>query len=76
MTRTEKGALGALTGLSLGDALGMPTQSMSPAAIHEAYGRIHTLCDAIPDQPIAPGMPAGSVTDDTEQALIVAELTI
>ena len=26
-------ALGALTGLALGDALGMPTQSMSPASI-------------------------------------------
>ena len=42
MTRTERGALGALTGLSLGDALGMPTQSMSPAAIYEAYGRVDT----------------------------------
>lgn len=54
----------------------MPTQSMSPAAIHEAYGRVGTLRDAIADQPIAPGMPAGSVTDDTEQALIVANLII
>lgn len=76
MSRTEKGALGALTGLSLGDALGMPTQSMSPAAIHKVYGRVDTLRDAIAEQPIAPGMPAGSVTDDTEQALIVAELII
>ena len=76
MSTIEEGALGALTGLSLGDALGMPTQSMSPAAIHEAYGRVDTLRDAIADQPIAPGMPAGSVTDDTEQALIVAELII
>ena len=76
MNRIEKRALGALTGLSLGDALGMPTQSMSPAAIHETYGRVDTLRDALADQPIAPGMPAGSVTDDTEQALIVAGLII
>lgn len=76
MNKTEESALGALTGLSLGDALGMPTQSMSPAAIREAYGRVDTLRDAIPNQPIAPGMPAGSVTDDTEQALIVADLII
>lgn len=76
MNTVENGALGALTGLSLGDALGMPTQNMSPAAIHEAYGRVDTLRDSIADQPIAPGMPAGSVTDDTEQALIVAELII
>ena len=76
MSTIEEGALGALTGLSLGDALGMPTQSMSPAAIHETYGRVDTLRDAIADQPIAPGMPAGSVTDDTEQTLIVADLII
>ncbi|WEV42777.1 ADP-ribosylglycohydrolase family protein [Bifidobacterium sp. ESL0682] len=30
--------------------------------------------DAIANQPIAPSMAAGSVTDDTEQALLVAEL--
>ena len=64
MTRTERGALGALTGLSLGDALGMPTQSMSPAAIYEAYGRVDTLRDAIAEQPIAPGMPCLLYTSD------------
>ena len=67
-------ALGALTGLALGDALGMPTQSMSPAQIRRCYGSITGLRDAVPEQPIAPSMPAGSVTDDTEQALILAGL--
>ena len=69
-------ALGALTGLALGDALGMPTQSMSPALITRHYGRIAGLRDAVGAQPIAPGAPAGSVTDDTEQALLIAELLI
>ena len=69
-------ALGALTGLALGDALGMPTQSMSPAQIRRCYGRITGLRDAVAEQPIAPSMPAGSVTDDTEQALILAGLLI
>ena len=67
-------ALGALTGLALGDALGMPTQSMSPTQIRRCYGAITGLRNAVAEQPIAPSMPAGSVTDDTEQALILAGL--
>jgi ADP-ribosylglycohydrolase len=69
-------AIGALAGLALGDALGMPTQSMSRARIAERYGPITGLRDAAPDQPIAPGLPAGTVTDDTEQALLLARLLI
>ena len=69
-------AYGALAGLALGDALGMPTQAMSPAQIRAVYGRIAGLVDADASQPYAPGMPAGSVTDDTEQALLVASLLV
>ena len=59
-------AHGALAGLALGDALGMPTQAMSPEQIRAVYGRITGLVDGDASQPYAPGMPAGSVTDDTE----------
>ena len=69
-------AYGALAGLALGDALGMPTQAMSPEQIREVYGTITGLVDADASQPYAPGMPAGSVTDDTEQALLVASLLV
>ena len=69
-------AYGALAGLALGDALGMPTQAMSPAQIRAVYGRITGLVDGDASQPYAPGMPAGSVTDDTEQALLVAFLLV
>lgn len=69
-------ALGALSGLALGDALGMPTQSMSRADIAARYGVVDTLLDGAPDQPIAPKMAAGSITDDTEQALLLARLLI
>lgn len=65
-------AYGALAGLALGDALGMPTQEMSPAQIRAVYGRITGLVDGDASQPYAPGMPAGSVTDDTYQALALA----
>ena len=69
-------AHGALAGLALGDALGMPTQEMSPEQIHSVYGTITGLVDGDASQPYAPGMPAGSVTDDTEQALLVASLLL
>ena len=69
-------AYGALAGLALGDALGMPTQAMSPELIRAVYGRITGLVDGDASQPYAPGVPAGSVTDDTEQALLVASLLV
>ncbi len=69
-------AYGALAGLALGDALGMPTQAMSPEQIRAVYGMITGLVDGDASQPYAPGMPAGSVTDDTEQALLVASLLV
>ena len=69
-------AYGALAGLALGDALGMPTQAMSPGQIRAVYGTITGLADGDASQPYAPGMPAGSVTDDTEQALLVASLLV
>ena len=69
-------AHGALAGLALGDALGMPTQAMSPQQIRAVYGRVTGLVDADASQPYAPGMAAGSVTDDTEQALLVASLLV
>jgi ADP-ribosylglycohydrolase len=69
-------ALGALTGLAVGDALGMPTQGMRRADILADYGPITGLTAAGPRQLIAAGMPAGAVTDDTEQAMLLARLLI
>ena len=70
--RLMKHARGAMIGLAIGDALGMPTQSMSAERIIECYGGpVRRLMDAVPQQPIAPNMKAGSVTDDTEQAFVL-----
>ena len=77
MTAARDRAAGALYGLAIGDALGMPTESMPRAAIVARYGPL--LAEFQPgadDQPLAPGRPAGTVTDDTEQALILAGLLI
>jgi len=75
MTALDR-ALGAFYGLALGDALGMPTQSLSREQIKARFGEITALEDAGPDQPIAANMPKGSITDDTEQAILVGQLLV
>jgi ADP-ribosylglycohydrolase len=70
-------ALGALYGLAIGDALGMPTQSHSRPDIVARYGGLLSAFEsAPPDHPLAAGLPAGRVTDDTEQALLLARLVV
>lgn len=66
-------ARAALYGLAIGDALGMPTQMLSHAQILAQFGMLAGFEPAAADHPIAAGMPAGSVTDDTEQAILLAE---
>lgn len=67
-------ALGALYGLAMGDALGMPTQIMSRRSIVTRFGTVTGFEPGPSDNPVSAGMPAGSVTDDTDQAVIVGRL--
>jgi ADP-ribosylglycohydrolase len=70
-------ARGALYGLAIGDALGMPAQMLSRAQIRDRWGdRLTGFEPAPPGHPIAAGMPAGSVTDDTEQAVLLGKLLV
>ncbi|HEX3782863.1 MAG TPA: ADP-ribosylglycohydrolase family protein [Pseudonocardiaceae bacterium] len=69
-------ALATLTGLAIGDALGMPTQSLPRSVIKDRYGLLTGFLPGPADQPIAPNMPAGSVTDDTEQAVLLGRLLV
>ena len=70
-------ARGALYGLAIGDALGMPTQMLSRAEIVRRWGPLVPGFEpAPPGHPIAGGMPAGTVTDDTEQAVLLARLLV
>jgi ADP-ribosylglycohydrolase len=69
-------ALGALTGLAIGDALGMPTQYLPRETVRQLYGELDWFHDGPEVNIISGGMPAGHVTDDTDQALIVAEALI
>jgi len=70
-------AQGALYGLAIGDALGMPTQMLSRAEIVRRWGPLLPGFEpAPPGHPIAGGMPAGAITDDTEQAVLLARLLV
>jgi ADP-ribosylglycohydrolase len=70
-------AAAALYGLAIGDALGMPTEAQPRQQIAARYGDLVPGFEAPPpDHPLAGGRPAGSVTDDTEQALLLARLLI
>ncbi len=74
---TSSRARGALYGLAVGDALGMPTQHLSRQEIRARWGdRLRGFEPAPPGHPIAAGLAAGSVTDDTEQAVLLARLLV
>jgi ADP-ribosylglycohydrolase len=76
-TQQQDRARGALYGLAIGDALGMPTQMLSRAQIIDRWGPLLTDFEpAPPGHPIAAGMPAGAVTDDTEQAVLLGHLLL
>jgi ADP-ribosylglycohydrolase len=70
-------ARAALYGLAIGDALGMPTQMLSRAQIVARWdGLLPGFEPAPPGHPIAAGLPAGSITDDTEQAVLLGRLLV
>ena len=69
-------AYGALLGLAIGDALGMPTQMLTYGEVAARYGVLDRFHPGPPDHPIAAGLPAGHVTDDTDQAVILGRLLV
>ena len=69
-------AHGALLGLAIGDALGMPTQYLPRELIADRYGVLDDFYPGPEDNAISRGMPAGRVTDDTDQALILGRLLV
>jgi ADP-ribosylglycohydrolase len=75
--RKRNRARGALYGLAIGDALGMPTQMLSRDQVIDRWGPLLAGFEpAPPDHPIAAGRPAGAVTDDTEQAVLLGRLLL
>ena len=65
--------LGGLYGQALGDAWAMPAL-LRPDQTWEHYqGWIGELLPAPPDHPVHAGLQAGQVTDDTQQAIALAQ---
>ena len=69
-------AMGALLGVAIGDAMGMPSQTLSRDQIASFYGRVSNFCDPVAGHPVSAGLAAGTITDDTEQSLLLAHLLI
>lgn len=66
-------ARATLVGLALGDALGMPAQTLPRQDIVKHYGRIDGFLPPFEGHPVSHGLQAAQVTDDTEQALLLAK---
>jgi ADP-ribosylglycohydrolase len=75
-SRETDRAVGALLGVAIGDAMGMPSQTMTRQQIRQAYGEITGFVAAIPEQRVSHGLSAATITDDTEQTLLLAKLLV
>ncbi len=68
--------LGGIFGQALGDAWGMPAY-LRPQQTWQYYeGWLETLVAAPADHPIHAGLEAGQITDDTQQAMALAQAII
>ena len=67
--------LGGLYGQALGDAFAMPAQ-VHPDDTARAFGWLDSWQAAPPDHIVHAGLPAGRITDDSEQAFSIARAII
>jgi len=67
--------LGCLYGQALGDAFAMPAQ-VHPADTEREFGWLDTWEAAPADHIVHAGLPAGRITDDSEQAFSIAQAVI
>ncbi len=74
--KTYSRILGALSGVAVGDAFGMPCEMWSQRRIRRVYGYIDRLYPGNPENEISAGLQAGEVTDDTIFTLIISQLLI
>jgi len=76
MTTLEDRFAGCIVGAAVGDALGMPTEEVSPETVVKVYGgpvtEFQTAMKGHPNQ----HLPAGSYTDDTQQILALSKSLI
>ncbi len=75
MESTLNKILGCLYGQALGDAFAMPAQ-VHPDDTVRSFGWLDSWCDAPDDHIVHAGLPAGRITDDSEQAFSIAQAVI
>ena len=75
VARLRSKIYGGVYGQALGDAFGMPAL-LTPAQTRARFGRVTGFLAAPDDHPVHAGLPAGRITDDTEQALWLAQQII
>ena len=75
-TDTYSRILGALAGVAVGDAFGMPCEMWSQNRIKKNFGYISKLHPGHPENQISAGLQAGEITDDTIFTLIISNMLI
>ncbi|MFT8640067.1 MAG: ADP-ribosylglycohydrolase family protein [Bifidobacterium sp.] len=77
MTSTARLVRNVLLSIAYGDAMGMPTENLTRSQIAERYGDI-TEFNESPDDvgTFIRHLPAGTVTDDTENAIFLCNMLI
>lgn len=67
---------GLIKGCAVGDAFGMATEMMTRKYIKEEIGTIEIPIKSFPNSIISQKQPAGSITDDTFNSLMILEMLI
>lgn len=71
MSQLQDRIAGALAGMVLGDAFGVPGELWPRAKVRERFGRITEFLDGPADNIVACYFKAGHYTDDSAQAFVV-----
>ena len=69
----RKKIAGAIYGMALGDAMGMPSELWGREKVRKYFGKIEGLLDGPKENSVACNYKKGQFTDDTGQALVIVD---
>ena len=67
---------GMLLGIAIGDAMGLPLETMTATDIAARFGRVETLLSCVSNPFIKGELPLGTISDDTQLTIAVARALI
>ncbi|MGQ4833720.1 MAG: ADP-ribosylglycohydrolase family protein [Candidatus Asgardarchaeia archaeon] len=70
-----KKIFGCIAGVAIGDAMCMPAEGLTPNEIREIYGKIVSFLEPKVENACY-GLPAGHITDDTEETILLIEVIL